>query len=118
MYTAYHKLEGALVTLQQSFDRREKDIVKEKNDLKDDITRLRGLITAEYALQNENNAKITELADKIAKCDHLPKDTVKDCGPIKVRIAKMETEMTILEARTDLIFKEVEKIMKENQSPE
>ena len=44
----------------------------------------------------------------------MPKNAIKDCAPLKVRASKMETEMNILEARTGLIFKEIEKLMSEN----
>eukprot|EP00828_Plagiopyla_frontata_P007628 TRINITY_DN1363_c0_g1_i2.p1 TRINITY_DN1363_c0_g1~~TRINITY_DN1363_c0_g1_i2.p1 ORF type:complete len:320 (-),score=74.33 TRINITY_DN1363_c0_g1_i2:72-1031(-) len=118
MLSAYSKLDKTLESLKQAFELRQTEIQKEKKQIKQDITRLRALLDSEIQLQAKNVLRIEELEAKTLVCEVLPKNVIKDCAPLKVRASKMETEMNILEARTQLLFKQIQKIMDENQSDE
>eukprot|EP00828_Plagiopyla_frontata_P004669 TRINITY_DN1174_c0_g1_i3.p1 TRINITY_DN1174_c0_g1~~TRINITY_DN1174_c0_g1_i3.p1 ORF type:complete len:433 (-),score=86.23 TRINITY_DN1174_c0_g1_i3:14-1312(-) len=118
MLSAYKRIESALESVKQAFELRQQEIKKEKDQIKEDITRLRALLDKEIQVQNENLLKIEEIQAKILVCEVMPKNAIKGCNPLRVRANKMQTEMTILEARTQLIFQEIEKLMDENQSAE
>ena len=55
---------------------------------------------------------------KIAACDGKPTNVEKDCEPIKMRAAKMNTEIDIIMARTMKLYKSLGELMDENESDE
>lgn len=56
-------------------------------------------------MQASNAAKIAEIEGRIAGCAGKPMNIEKDCEPIKMRAAKMNTEIDIIMARTLKLYK-------------
>ena len=79
--------------------------MEEKNQIKEDIIRLRAMITNEHGIQGKNAEKIAEVEAKIAACLDKPTSIEKDCEPLKTRAAKLNTEIDIMNARTNLLHK-------------
>ena len=55
---------------------------------------------------------------KIGACAGKPTNVEKDCEPIKMRAAKMNTEIDIIMARTMKLYKQIGELMDENESDE
>ena len=55
---------------------------------------------------------------KIGACANKPTSIEKDCEPIKMRAAKMNTEIDIIMARTMKLYKQIGELMEENESHE
>ena len=55
---------------------------------------------------------------KVVACTGLPMSVEKDCEPIKMRAAKLNTEIDIIMARTMKLYKQLGQLMEENESAE
>ena len=91
--------------LKSAFEYKQDEVREEKRQLKEDIIRIRALLAGEEAIQGRNAGKIGEMEGKIAACADKPTSVEKDCEPIKMRAAKMNTEIDIIMARTMKLYK-------------
>eukprot|EP00828_Plagiopyla_frontata_P035150 TRINITY_DN45_c0_g1_i2.p1 TRINITY_DN45_c0_g1~~TRINITY_DN45_c0_g1_i2.p1 ORF type:complete len:408 (-),score=90.93 TRINITY_DN45_c0_g1_i2:186-1409(-) len=115
MESAAMKMQKVIEDLQQSFEFKQNEVREEKRQLKDDIIRIRALLANEQAIQDRNTAKIGEMEGHIGACAGKPTNVEKDCEPIKMRAAKMNTEIDIIMARTMKLYKQVGQLMDENE---
>jgi len=51
---------------------------------------------------------------RIDGCKGKPTNIEKDCEPINLKAAKLYTEIDIINSRTNVLYKELEVLMKEN----
>eukprot|EP00828_Plagiopyla_frontata_P003746 TRINITY_DN1121_c0_g1_i4.p1 TRINITY_DN1121_c0_g1~~TRINITY_DN1121_c0_g1_i4.p1 ORF type:complete len:398 (-),score=92.46 TRINITY_DN1121_c0_g1_i4:161-1354(-) len=112
--SASEKLIETLEHLQKAFEQKISDLRAEKSQLKEDILRLRALLANEQAIQDQNTQKISEVQQRIEKCKGKPTNIEKDCEPIKLRAAKLYTEIDIINSRTTILSKELETLMTQN----
>ena len=54
------------------------------------------------------------MQEKIDSCKGKPTNIEKDCEPIKLRAAKLYTEIEIINSRTMVLYKELETLMNAN----
>ena len=103
MHEASLNMGKTLKSLQAAIDAKSKKTLNEKKKLKEDIIRLRALISNEHDIQKKNEQKINELKAKIKNCKGKPTSIEKDCLPIKMKGDKLKTELEIVNGRTLLL---------------
>eukprot|EP00828_Plagiopyla_frontata_P030412 TRINITY_DN395_c0_g2_i1.p1 TRINITY_DN395_c0_g2~~TRINITY_DN395_c0_g2_i1.p1 ORF type:complete len:391 (-),score=95.16 TRINITY_DN395_c0_g2_i1:103-1275(-) len=118
MISAGKKIQQSMVAVAKAFEAKQKELFEEKQQLKDDIIRIRALITHEEGIQAKNTEKIAEFEAKILACVGQPTNIEKDCEPIRIMAAKLNTEIDIMNARTNLLTKQINFLVELNQSPE
>ena len=63
------------------------------------------MVQNEEGIQAKNTEKIAEIEAKILACEGKPTNIEKDCEPIRIMAAKLNTEIDIMNARTNLLTK-------------
>jgi len=116
MESAAIKMQKVMEDLKAAFEFKQSEVREEKQQLKDDIIRLRALLANEDAIQAKNAAKIAEMEGRIGACADKPTSTEKDCEPIKMRAAKLNTEIDIIMVRTMKLYKAIGILMSDNES--
>lgn len=114
MITAGEKILESMEAVKKAFEAKQKELYEEKEQLKEDIIRIRALITHEEGIQAKNTEKIALFEANITACEGKPTSIEKDCEPIRIMAAKLNTEIDIMNARTNLLTKQINFLVEQN----